>query len=193
MVGDWIAIKFRPLTPPSTTKLSVASINRPGGTGRIINMHYADQDRLHHSPVVIALDVKYTISSGQDLHLDPELVQPHIELTTRGRRRAPAEAPVPLVAIQNCLAPNSSHRLNKNSKKISKSRMHVTLKKRGVSKSKISLPRKIDIPVRIRNSLAALKAVKSPKCTTKKVVIESGIPFEIVFNTNASNTPNSGC
>lgn len=39
------------------------------------------------TPVVGSLDVKYTVYTGYDFHLDPDLVQPHVELESRGRRR----------------------------------------------------------------------------------------------------------
>jgi hypothetical protein len=63
-------------------------INRPGGTGRITQIHYAmAEDCVTGTPVVEALDVKYTVYAGHDHHLSPDLVQPHVELESRGRRQ----------------------------------------------------------------------------------------------------------
>jgi hypothetical protein len=166
-------------------------INRPGGTGRITNIHCADKEALHSSSVVIGLDVKYTINSGHDLNLDPELVSPHVELETRGRRRAPAV--VPIVASEND-PPKSTNRESKSSKMVTKRHVHVASKNGSASKAKVSLPRKIGFPVRRKSLQAAIKSATSPNCATSKPAIASSIPLEIVFSAaTVSNTPTSGC
>ena len=169
-----------------------ARINRPGGTGRITNIHYSGQDGSNSSPTVIGLDVKYTIYSGQDQHLDPELVKPHEELESRGRRRAPALI-VAAVASENCI-PSPSNRETKSSKISSKRHVHATTKKCSASKSKLPLRRKIGLPIRRKNLQAAIQSATSRKCAAKMTALAPSIPLEITFNTaTASNTPNSGC
>lgn len=59
------------------------SINRPGGTGRITEIHYSSNS---NGIFVESLDVKYTVSGGFDQNLDPDLVTPHQDLAPRGRR-----------------------------------------------------------------------------------------------------------
>ena len=176
-------------------KFCCSRINRPGGTGRITNIHYADLDDLHSSPVVVGLDVKYTIYSGHDLHLDPELVNPHVELESRERRRAPVVPVPPVVETENVL-PTSSHRESKSSKMISKRQAQATTKKGSATKAKLPLSDKICFPVRKKRTQSAAKSAKSPKCAhgTKLTAAEPCIPQEIVFSsTTVSNTPNSGC
>lgn len=55
------------------------SINKPGGHGKIVNIHYSSLG------VVDSLDVRYTLGKTIDTNLDTELVKAHIELS-RGRR-----------------------------------------------------------------------------------------------------------
>lgn len=60
----------------------VCRINRPGGHGKITYIHYNSQ-----TGSVDGLDVKYTISAGQDEKIDPDLVKPYLELERKSRRR----------------------------------------------------------------------------------------------------------
>lgn len=64
-----------------------ASINRPGGCGRIVQVHVDPNGD-------VRLDVKYIIGVGSDLLLDPTHVTPYEELPTRcrSRREVPAAA-----------------------------------------------------------------------------------------------------
>ena len=139
---------------------------------------------MHSASVVIGLDVKYTINSGHDLNLDPELVTPHVELETRGRHRAPA------VASEND-PPKPTNRETKSSTMHSKRHNHVALKKGSAIKTKVSFPRKP--PARRESLQAAIKSARSPNCATNKPARASSVPLEIVFNTaTVSNTPNNG-
>ena len=74
----YLSLHRNRLTPSPSPSLSL-SINRPGGHGKITKVH-ADKDGN-----VLRLDVKYTLS-GADCDLDPELVQPYVELDRKSRR-----------------------------------------------------------------------------------------------------------
>ncbi|CAB9518753.1 expressed unknown protein [Seminavis robusta] len=54
-------------------------INKPGGHGKIVKIHYSSLG------VVDGLDVKYTLNNSTDKNLEADLVTPHVELD-RGRR-----------------------------------------------------------------------------------------------------------
>ena len=190
LTEDLIGIKLIRLTTHVQNIFGTFRINRPGGTGRITKIHYADQDVLRTPSFVIGLDVKYTVNSGHDLHLDPELVKPHVELETRGRRRGPAV--VPQIESENDI-PDSCYHENIWSEKGTKRKVHVASKKGSASKIKVSGQKKIDV-VRGKSLRAATKSTKSSKCSTNNVPIEPGIPLEIEFKAAiVSNTPNSVC
>jgi hypothetical protein len=56
-------------------------INKPGGHGKIVQIHYSSLG------VVDGLDVKYTLCNRTDTHLEAGLVTPHVELDRGGRSR----------------------------------------------------------------------------------------------------------
>jgi hypothetical protein len=170
------------------------SINRPGGTGRITKIHYTTQDRTGSAPapVVTGLDVKYTIYSGHDYNLDPDLVQPHKDLESRERRRAAIIKPI---SDSENYKPNVHHRVLKGTKAIApKKHGQIGAKKGSASKAKLSLSRRIGFPGVRKNVHKVGRPVASPILSSKQSSPKSNIPREIVFNTaTGTNTPNSDC
>ena len=76
-------------------------INKPGGHGKIIQIHYSSVG------IVDSIDVKYTLGGGIDTNLETDLVKPHIELergrrSRRGRDFFTVEAPAPAPAASKC-------------------------------------------------------------------------------------------
>ena len=172
-----------------------SSINRPGGHGRITRVHYLNNDS--SGGVVQSLDVKYTVTGGSDLHLDPDLVKPHQELSRQGRSRRSRDffAPTTTTAVSkkdndgmkkkkkqkrssscpdNKMQPEIlSSAANKNREKENKP--HPTNRSNNAHKKKKSGKRK-------RKS-AVKKQAKVPsriKALRDELVIGDGIPEEIV-------------
>jgi hypothetical protein len=85
-------------------------INRPGGTGRITKIHYAS-----NGFTVESIDVKYTVSSGFDHHLSPDLILVHQELDSRSRRRVKPDKIDTTTGAEN--EPNIKRRSNSKIKK----------------------------------------------------------------------------
>jgi hypothetical protein len=96
------SISFSHLSPCSTTFhvtccrcTHYRRINRPGGCGIISQIH-CDPDG-----AVESLDVKYTVYSGSDTNLDPDLVQPFISTSRRVRRPVKVLDPTPVDDEEN--------------------------------------------------------------------------------------------
>jgi hypothetical protein len=131
-------------------------INRPGGTGRITQIHYAmAEDGVTLTPVVETLDVKYTVYAGHDHHLSPDLVQPHVELESRGRRQRVGQIVAAAAENEN---PNRTTALSAASPKQSQS---MPMPKRAKSRSNRVFSAK-----KGKNELAT--AAPKPKATPRK-------------------------
>lgn len=163
-------------------------INRPGGTGRITKIHYAASGGGCSSPVVEGLDVKYTVYSGHDLHLDPDLVMPHVELESRTRRRSSSVQPG--VGVENCQL--DVNQRDTKSKKVASTKKSVAVgtKKGSASKKKISLTRRV---FSSRKKRAGLRIHPITSLKETEVSPASSIPREIIIERLVPlNTPNSG-
>jgi hypothetical protein len=144
------------------------------------------------SPVVEGLDVKYTIYSGYDLHLDPDLVQPHVELESRSRRRTGTIQPV--IGTENSKL-NLHQRDSKGKRAVStKKPIFVGARKGSSSKKKLSLSRRVGFNGGKKRLSTSSQPAVSPRlgsCDDASPTLE--VPREIIFNTSdAMNTPNSG-
>jgi hypothetical protein len=161
-------------------------INRPGGTGRITKIHFTSGDD-DNPPVVEGLDVKYTVYSGHDYHLDPDLVQPHEELETRGRRRRTVE---PVVETENA----KPHQQQLQRRKSKTPNVMTAAAKKSAAKTKTPTkqqPKKA--PVRKKGARKVLQAIVQAAVSPTVVSSQSselGIPREIIID--PSNTPGSG-
>jgi hypothetical protein len=163
-------------------------INRPGGTGRITKIHYASSNDGCSSPVVEGLDVKYTVYSGHDLHLDPDLVMPHVELESRSRRRTSSVQPG--VGVENCEL-DFNQRESKSKKSSTKKPVAVGTKTGSATKKRISLTRRVFSGRKKRGGMrihpiAALKETEGSPASSipREIIIETLVPL---------STPNSGC
>lgn len=171
-------------------------INRPGGTGRVTKIHYSVVDD-RQAPVVVGLDVKYTVTSGHDRNVSPMLVEPHVELEVRGRRPS-RNTPVPSKENEE---PNQS---KQHAPQLSKNKPKVPPIKKKLSPINVSISatkgsrKETNSALRTNRSGGARKVLRSlfkapvtfahPASPPAQTVRD--IPLEISVDT--PNTPESG-
>jgi hypothetical protein len=179
------------------------SINRPGGIGRVTNIHYVT-DSNGKTPVIEGLDVKYTVYTGHDFNLDPDLVQPHEELETRGRRRRttvepemmdtendqPNQQPQQRGRSKNHAAKKPKEDAAPAKKPKSAAAKHAPAKKKTPTKQQ---PQKVNVrkkkgPQRV--FAAIVQAAVSPPTIASLPPKETAIPREIIID--PSNDRESG-
>lgn len=163
------------------------SINRLGGHGRIICVH------TDASGTTTGLDVKYIIGGGFDTKVDPELVTPYQEPSSRGRNRRGTSAPKEVAPLSNSKADKENQNTEVKKRRSSK----------GPMKKKVELTQKVE-PKRPLNFQILRPKKKVMKKTTKRESLDptealsddvgnsqeelpEGIPREISFEAEQTN------